>query len=86
VEPSEDEPSGRLIDFAVMQQLALGEAWDDVVRYDCHGSFHVHRFTRGGLETKTQLGDLSNLDAKFVRAVMEVLRDWEENLQRYLDG
>jgi hypothetical protein len=56
------------------------------VRYDCHGSFHVHRYTKRGQESKTELGDLDDLDGKFDGAVAEMLEDWEENRRRYLNG
>jgi hypothetical protein len=43
---------GQLIDFALMQEVLFAGAWVDVVRYDCHRSFHVHRFTRRGQESE----------------------------------
>ena len=77
---------GQLIDFALMQEVLFARAWVDVVRYDCHRSFHVHRYTKRGQESKTELGDLDDLDGKFDRAVAEMLEDWEENRRRYLNG
>jgi hypothetical protein len=78
---------GRLVDFAIMQQLFLGEDWVDVVRFDCrHGSFHVHRFTRWGLRSRDKLGDLRDLEAKYDMAVEDIAANWEENRRRYLDG
>jgi hypothetical protein len=79
-------PRGRLLDFAVMQQILIAGEWADVVRYDCHGGFHVHRFTRRGSESRTELGDLSDLDRKYDAAVDDILDNWEENRRRYLDG
>jgi hypothetical protein len=39
-----------------------------------------------GQESKTELGDLDDLDGKFDGAVAEMLEDWEENRRRYLNG
>jgi hypothetical protein len=82
----EENPSSELRDFAIMQQTLRDGTWVDVVRYDCcHGSFHVHRFTWRGSESREQLGDRSNLDKKFRRATVDILKDWEQNWRRYLD-
>jgi hypothetical protein len=77
----------RLVDFAIMQQLLLAGTWADVVRYDCcHGTFHVHRFTRWGRESRTEIGDLSDLDWNFDYAADAVVAGWETNRWRYLNG
>lgn len=78
---------GELVDFAVMQQLLIGKDWVDVLRFDCrHGRFHVHRFTQRGLESKTDLGDVSDLEGKYDMAVDDITANWEENRRRYRDG
>ena len=78
---------GELVDFAVMQQLLIGKDWVDVLRFDCrHGRFHVHRLTQRGLESKTDLGDVSDLEGKYDMAVDDITANWEENRRRYRDG
>jgi hypothetical protein len=75
----------KLVDFAIMQQILVAKDWSDVVRYDCcHGSFHVHRFTRQGAESRIEIGDLSNLDRNYDIAAEAVAEDWEQNRRRYL--
>jgi hypothetical protein len=44
-----------------------------VVRYDCHESVHVHRFTLRGAETRTELCDLDDLDRGYDAAVADIL-------------
>ena len=76
------------LDFAIMQQiLVVANDWPDVVRYDCcHGTFHVHRFFRRRPESRTEIGDLSDLDRNYDIAAEAVVEGWEENRRRYLDG
>ena len=79
-------PRGKLLDFAIMQDILIAGDWMPVVRFDCHENFHVHRFRIGGVESRTVLGDRNDLDQKFDTAVADMLQHWEENRRRYLDG
>jgi hypothetical protein len=79
-------PRNQLIDFAIVQEILLAGEWAAVLRYDCHGSFHVHRFTRRGAESKTELGDRSDLGRKFDEAAEDLRDHWQDHRWRYLNG
>lgn len=77
-------PRNRLVDFALVQQLLSAGTWREVVRFDCHGSVHIHRFTQSGAETRTEICDLDDIDRGYDVAVADIFDHWEENRRRYL--
>jgi hypothetical protein len=71
------------VELVEVDALQPQPAQAEVVRYDCHGSVHVHRFTQRGAETKTKLCDLDDIDRGYDVAVAGILDHWEENRRRY---
>lgn len=76
----------RLLDFALTQQVRIRGTWHDVVRYDCHGSVHVHVFGRSGEELKKEICDLAEIDRGYETATAAISDGWQENRRRYLHG
>jgi hypothetical protein len=81
-----------LVDFAMGQQTHHHGTWRDVMRADCcHGTVHVHRYSRRGKEDPPEhlrsIGGQADIDLGY--ALVETLinaETCEANERRWRDG
>lgn len=79
---------GRIVWFAMIHHVLVGEEWVEVIRADtCHDEAHVHRFDKNGAELKRQtlcsLSTIDDVDRGWDAAADLVMDQWEENLRRW---
>ncbi|MFF9393243.1 DUF7718 family protein [Streptomyces griseoluteus] len=86
---------GKIVHFAIMQDIREGDIWHHVARIDCcHGTIHRHQYNRAGddiydsrviTEIPADNG-WSVVDAGYQVAQDAMFDEYEENLRRWRDG
>lgn len=88
---------GKVVDFAIMQEVREGEIWHHVARIDCcHGTIHRHQFTRDGQDIYGHrvIREITGLagegwdvvDDTYDMAQEAMFNEYEDNLRRWRDG
>jgi len=77
---------GKVVDFAIMQQVLVEDEWTEVTRIDTkHGEVHRHNFTCDGAEDRIVIEKIPTacgnswdfVDSWFQKALDIMFNEWE---------
>ena len=86
---------GKIVNFAIMQDVLESGTWHQVARIDCcHGTIHRHQYNRDGIDLYDHrviqeipaTRGWAVVDAGYVSAQDAMFNEYEENLRRWRDG